>query len=339
LSDPRAVAAGKKVVDPVRQQGKIYWSSFAATIAFAVMLMLWWIHSPGQDHLGSIPLDDDGTWYQNYEPGFELQDHEIFFDGIGHSIEDAQQADIIFLGSSTVLFGIDWRLSEEFERTHHVKLFNMAFAGVTSGEFSLRLIQKWGLHPKLWIINADLLDGKIDNSFFYMFLPGGGNFKNGSPSVVVNTSWIRAFLTVVGRNIRWRWEVALGTLNQISFRSAQNGNWYTDKWPARIGEHPNIDPPVDSSCPENPKEADLARRYLDTIGGTAILIQVPSVIACAQRMDHLASALGVADFTVAPEQFSTIDGGWHLDDRGSRLYTAKLFTWLEQQPAFRRLFP
>jgi hypothetical protein len=56
-------------------------------------------------------------------------------------------------------------------------------------------------------------------------------------------------------------------------------------------------------------------------------------------MDHLASALGIPDFTVAPKQFSTFDGGWHLDNNGSRLYTAKLFAWLEQQPEFRRLFP
>jgi hypothetical protein len=163
---------------------------------------------------------------------------------------------------------------------------------------------------------------QIDNSFFYMFLPGGGNFNNGSPSVVVNTSWIRAFLTVVGRNIRWRWELALGTLNQISFRSAQNGNWYMDKWPGRTADHPNIEPAADPSCPENPQEPDLARRYLDAIGSSAILIQVPTVIACAQRMDHLASALGIPDFTVTPEQFSTIDDGWHLDSKGSRLYTA-----------------
>jgi hypothetical protein len=153
-------AEEEKIVDPLRQRGKFYWPSFLGSVVVALTLVLWWLHSPGQDHLGSISLGRDGTWYQNYEPRFELQEHGLFFDGIGHSIANAQQADIIFIGSSTVLFGIDWRLSEEFERAHHLKLFNMAFAGVTSGDFSLRLLQKWGLHPKLWIINADLLDGK-----------------------------------------------------------------------------------------------------------------------------------------------------------------------------------
>jgi hypothetical protein len=42
---------------------------------------------------------------------------------------------------------------------------------------------------------------------------------------------------------------------------------------------------------------------------------------------------------VTPEAFSTIDNGWHLDDKGSRPYTAKLFAWLEKLPEFRRLFP
>src|ERR1700722_12483391 len=99
-----------------------YWSAFAVTIAILFILNAWWIHSPGQDHIASIPLNGDGAWYHNYEIAFEMQDEEIFYHGIGHSIENAQQADIIFLGFSRMIFAIDWRIFEDFERKHHLKM-------------------------------------------------------------------------------------------------------------------------------------------------------------------------------------------------------------------------
>ena len=80
-----------------------YWLAFVVTIALLFMLTAWWIHSPGQDHIASIPLNGDGTWFHNYEIGFEIQDNDIFFHSIGHSIQNAQQADIIILGSSRAL--------------------------------------------------------------------------------------------------------------------------------------------------------------------------------------------------------------------------------------------
>jgi hypothetical protein len=316
----------------------MYWSGFATTIVLAFALTLGWVYSPGQDHLASISLNGDGAWYQNYELRFEVQDHEIFFHGIGHSIENARQADIIFLGSSRVIFAIDWRVAQEFERKHHVKLFNMSFAGGVSGEFPLRLMRKWGLRPKLWVINADLEEGKITKSFFHMHLPGGGDFKTGSPRHVVTTSWLTAFLTVVGRNVRWRLKMAMGILKNDSYRSAKDGNWYLDNWPLETrDDYPKIDMSGHRSCLENPEEVELARRYFDAIGGAVILIQVPSVIACAARIQHLASALGVPSFTVTPEEYSTSDGGWHLDRKSSRMYTTRFLEWLERLPEFQRL--
>jgi hypothetical protein len=325
---------------PKRWQGTKYWSAFVVTIALALIMILWATYSPGQDHFASISLNGDGTWYHNYERGFEIQDQEIFFDGIGHSIENAQQADIIFLGPSTVLFGIDWRLLEEFERKHHVKMFNMGFAGIGSGEFSLRLVKKWGLHPKLWIIHADMYQGKITNSFFYMFLGVGGGFRAGAPGRVVHAGWLQAFLTVAGRNIRWRWKMALGLIGHDSYRSAKSGNWYLDDWPNQmLTTNATIETWLDLTCPENSEEAGLAKRYFEQLGGAFILIQVPSVLACSPRIQHLASALGVPAFNVVPEEYSSGDGGGHLDRKSSRMYTARFFAWLEQLPEFQRLFP
>lgn len=308
-------------------------------MAVIPMLFLWWMYEPGQDHLGSISLNGDGSWFHNYELAFEIQDQDIFFAGIGHSIENAQQADIIFLGPSTLLFGIDWRLFEEFEQKHHIKMFNLGLAGVGSGEFSLRLMRKWGLRPKMWVIHADMYEGKFAHSFFRMVLADHREFGAGSPARAVKASSTRAHLRVFGRNIRWRVKSAIGLLKRDPYRSAKTGNWYLNNWQAHMWEdNPAIKSWVGETCPENPEEIAAAKPYLEAIGGTTILIQVPSVISCAQRIRELAAALGVPSFTVDAAQFTSNDGGGHLDAKGARKYSTMFFAWLEQQPEFQRLF-
>ena len=137
----------------------------------------------------------------NYERNFRIQDNDIFFHGIGRSIRNAQLADIIFLGTSRPLFAVDWRLFEQFEQKHHLKMFNMAFAGVPSGEFALRIIQKWGLKPKMWVIDLYAGSGEpsdlIDNSFFNTSLLSA--FKSSGTAEVASYSRLRSYRNVLGR--------------------------------------------------------------------------------------------------------------------------------------------
>src|SRR5262249_52035328 len=155
-------------------------------IALLLMLTVWWTYSPGQDHIASIPLNGDGTWYHNYEIAHEIQDQEIFYHGIGQSIHNAQQADIIFLGSSRLIFGIHREVFDDFARKHHLKMFNMGLAGVTNGEFSLRIIRRFGLRPKLWVINTDRDVNDFRFGFFFMALQSPPDFGDGAPARVVN---------------------------------------------------------------------------------------------------------------------------------------------------------
>jgi hypothetical protein len=126
----------------------------------------WLLYSPGQDHIGAIPLDGDGTWYHNYGIGAQIQDTEVLYHDIGESIANARMADIIFLGWSRLIFGLDWRVFEAFEKAHNIKMFNLAFAGVGSGEFSRLVIEKFGLHTKLWVINSDRDLPLVSTGFF-----------------------------------------------------------------------------------------------------------------------------------------------------------------------------
>jgi hypothetical protein len=323
-------------------------------IAFLFLLVAWWAYSPGQDHPASISLDGDGSWYRNYEIGNEIQDHDIFYHGIGHSIENAQQADIIFLGNSRLIFGLDWRLFEAFERKHRLKLFNMAFAGIRGGDFALQIIRKWSLRPKMWVINLDR-DPKNDRiGFFSTGLVSPDAFGASATLSVVNSTRMQAFGRVVSRNIRWRLKMMAGLFKEHNpYRSANTGNWYIDTWPNHASDrnapikllqlnHPDGNvrqmERLDSSCSRLPEEQENAEHYINAIGGTVILIQVPNAFACDPQIHELAAGLAVPAFVLDSTQFTSNDGGGHLDQVSARKYSDMLFAWLEGLPEFQRLF-
>jgi hypothetical protein len=329
--------------------------AFAAPIALLFMLVAWWTYSPGQDHAASISLDGDGSWYRNYEIGNEIQDHDIFYHGIGHSIENARQADIIFLGNSRLIFGLDWRLFEEFERKHQLKMFNMAFAGIRGGDFALQIIRKWSLRPKMWVINLDR-DPKDDRlGFFSTGLMSPDAFGASATLSVVNSSRMQGFWRVVSRNIRWRLKMAMGLFkNYNPYRSAKTGNWYIDSnWPNYASDRNapikflqlnhadgNIQriERLDASCSTLPEEHENASHYIDAISSTTVLIQVPNAFACDPQIRELAAKLVVPALVLESTQFTSFDGGGHLDQISGRKYSKMLFAWLERLPQFRRLF-
>jgi hypothetical protein len=55
-----------------------------------------------------------------------------------------------------------------------------------------------------------------------------------------------------------------------------------------------------------------------------------------QSRRWLANSKG-SGILVAFEEYSTSDGGWHLDRKSSRMYTTRLLEWLERLPEFQRL--
>lgn len=347
------IAASLRESQASASERRRFWSAFGITAIALLIALAWWVHAPNQDQFASIPMNGDGSWFFDYELGREMQDPEILYDGIGHSIENAQQADIIFIGWSRLLFGLDWRVVDQFAQQHHLKIFNLGIASVYSGDFYLRIIQKWHLHPKLWVINTDRDLKDFHSGFFYMTLDNGPG-----PDMlerVIRHGWLTSYKNVIGRNIRWRAELSLGLLRPFQYRSASNGNWALDTWPNyRSDKNPPIalksfavvngvlvasDRASDPACPALPEEVTSAKDYIREIGGAVTLIQMPSEFACAQRVHEIAHAVGVSAFTVDPTQFSSVDGGGHLDGIGAHKWSTRFFAWLAQSPEFQHAFP
>src|SRR5208282_5877449 len=71
-------------------------------------------------------------------------------------------------------------------------------------EFSRRVVRKWSIRPKLWLIN-------VDDQFVPFFSHSLElSIGNGSEAIApLGYTRLRSLVNVIGRNLRWRIEDAL----------------------------------------------------------------------------------------------------------------------------------
>jgi hypothetical protein len=302
-------------------------------IGWAVIVGMF-CYSGGQDHFAAIPLNGNGNWYGNYViKDMQILDSDIYFHGIGRSIEHARAADLLFLGTSRVVFGLNWRVFDAFAQKHQVGMFNMGFAGVMSANFSRMLIHRWDLKPRLWVIDIYADPTNSFASSFFNPAAGLGAFE--SPSIARDK--IEAYANVGITDLRWRVKMALGIDEPASYRSDETGNWYVDRWPNYLRTDLPKMGKGKTDCPADPREISAARNLVDEIGGDILLTQTPSIFSCQQRVHEIADALGAPFFAPDPLGYSTTDGGGHLDGISSARYSAELFAWMEKTDQFQRL--
>ncbi len=325
-----------------------YWKYYIYSLFAVAICVGLFLYEPGQDHVGAISMNGDGSWYRSYyserSVSTEAHDRDVLFYGIGRSIEHLRQADIVILGHSMPLFAFDWRMIEGFTRKHGVRIFNMASSGDVSGEFLLRTIRKHAIHPFLFVINAD----DYIKSFFHPFL----RTDCGEAGFVIKYGRWQAFKNVLSRNIRWRMEDRIRSIIPssmadalfpnnviINYRSARHGSWYNDLWPLfNDPSKSTVTNTREPDCHATETDFDEASQYLDALGNShVVLTLVPHATSCRPRVREIAERMGVPFIDVDPNGMTYIDGGGHLDARGARLFTAEFLRQLEQTPAFLAL--
>lgn len=300
----------------------------------------------GNDHFAAITLNGDASYYRSYGDwlAIEVQDRDIFYHKIGRSIDYARKADIIMLGHSMLMWGLSEDLIKRFEAKHGVRIYNMSFAGVASGEFARRIAKRWGLHPKIWIINAD----DQAASFFSPALDDFGPWKS-TTIETVNYDRFTALQRVCGRNLRWRIGDFLAHIespsikkscfsseNKSIWRSISNGNWNLDKLSIYTNENnPLIKVKRPQDCHAQGDEITYARQYLKEMGGSVVLMLIPSENFCPQRVREIAKELRLETIIPLKTAYPTADGGQHLDKKGARDFTQYLLAELEKTKTFK----
>jgi hypothetical protein len=298
------------------------------------------------DFFSEIEKDSDGDWYRDYGGRQipQIQDEDIFFSNVGHSVAAAKAADVVFLGPSFVSYAIDRQTLQSSAQLANLKIYNMAFVGIRGGEFSRLVIKRWGIRPALWIINAD--------DQFVHFFSNDLDLTIGpekTPITAVQRNRVRGWLTVIGRDLRWRMEDLEAAYHQENYsltppffglyRNVTNGDMLLDANPsyAASGNKP-MRLARDENCHTNPAVIDYARKFLKEVGGSVVLTVVPHSQACVQQARELAVALNVELIAPPVDGMTSVDGGGHLDKNGARIFTSYLARELVKTAAFKRAF-
>jgi hypothetical protein len=319
----------------------LYLAVFAATLALLTSAFLVW-GLKGRDHFGSFSLNGDTDFYRDFAGRAvpEIQDQELFYHNLGGSVAAARKADIIFLGPSFVSYALDKTVLRQFEAAHGRQVYNMSFIGIRGGEFSRRIITRWGIRAPLWVINAD-------DQFIHFFSTALDLTLGPTTTTIPATrhSRFRGFLSVAARNMRWRAEdyfsyyrTGDGSVHGI-YRSISTGDATVDVNPQYVADT-NKEIPFDRSrdCHTNPETIAIARQYLEDIGGRVVLTLVPHSQYCPAQAYELAKALGIEILVPPDARYTTVDGGGHLDRKGAVKFTNFLMTELVKTDAYQNRF-
>jgi hypothetical protein len=296
----------------------------------------------GHDHFASASLNGDIDFYRDFAGRAvpEIQDQELFYHNIGGSVAAAKKADIIFLGPSFVSYALDKTVLRQFEAAHGRRVYNMSFIGIRGGEFSRRIITRWGIKAPLWVINAD-------DQFIHFFSTALDLTLGPTTTIIPATSHsrLRGFLSVAARSMRWRAEDYLsyyrtgdGSTHGI-YRSISTGDATIDVNPRYVADT-NKEIPFDRSrdCHTDPKTIAIARQYLEDIGGRVVLTLVPHSQYCPTQAYELAKALGVEILVPPDAGYTTVDGGGHLDRKAAIKFTNFLMAELLKTGAYQNAF-
>jgi hypothetical protein len=322
---------------------------FSVLVALGVVMACWGL--VGRDHFAAITSGHGPTWYQDLGGAAvtEIQDQDIFFHDIGSSVDSLKRADVVIVGSSLVAFAIDGTVAKNILGSKYgLSFYNLSFVGISSGEFTRRILEKYHIRPKLLIINAD--DGGGGGNFF-----GRGIQRSFSADVkaiaATEHNWIMAFKEVARRNLRWRLEGLFKTFFHsaaleredrvpipLFYRDAATGDADMAAFPG----YENIDNQAtlikrNPDCHTTDDVIGRARDFVRDIGGDVILTIIPNTHYCQQQAREIADKLGIELVLPGKLTYSSWDGGGHFDRRGSFEFTTDLISALEKTATFRRV--
>jgi hypothetical protein len=311
--------------------------SLAVMLALAAVSgFLFW------QRIASIPDETNPGWYRDFGGRTvpEIHDQDIFYHNIGRSVASAKAADIVILGPSFSTYAFDRERLRQFSAARGLKVYNMSFIGIRSGEFSRRIIERWGIRAPLWLIN-------VDDQFVHFFsrkteLTIG---PVAEPIRTLNLTRLQGFKSAAGRTLRWRYEdwIAAGRNGRKTpfglYRSVETGDVNLDVNPRYVAnDNALLKISRDPNCHASDETVEIGRQFLKEIGGAAVLTLVPHSQYCPLQAQELAKGLGVEVILPPVDGYATVDGGGHLDRRSAAIFTEFIMSRLAETKAYKQAF-
>jgi len=156
---------------------------------------------------------------------------------------------------------------------------------------------------------------------------------------------MRARYDVIRRNLRWRYE-EFGAANRLIapkagvipsfYRSDETGAADMSSFPRFLADdNPRVKMTRDPDCHTTPEAIATARDFVRSVGAPVVLTIVPNFHGCLTQVREIAEAVGVEIALPARTDYSSWDGGGHLDRNGAIEFTRDLVSALEKTAAFQ----
>ncbi len=251
---------------------------------------------------GVIPPSND--YYLAYSNG-AVDDYVLYHD-MDHVMNYVKKADVLFLGNSRVKHAFLRDTLAPFFRAKSLKYYVMGFGYVESVGFPKAIMEKYSLHPKWVVVNADPHFFASDSSLFASKVMKSTSFDG----------WKFRFETETSYQVRRRlhhWIPELLPVKRaadwIEFRSISDGTLFLSSYDGE--ERAVVTEGLGNQ--EFSKSLETARQFkklLDENGTTMVMTVIPPSPSVTGRA--IAKALGVTFLEPNVEGLETIDGS-HLN--------------------------
>ncbi len=313
---------------------------FGVTLASLHLSGLWLASNTEAFSYASVgyqpPSLPPGTWYLEQGAQVNAFSQELFYYGAGESIDHAREADILFLGSSRMQFGVSWTLLQPWCESRGLSCYQMGFGHGEPMPLPKAVMERHDLRPALVVANVDRFFAPRPSDYGARImdasLPVGlaQRLAVSTPSLF-NLELMPHFIPPApeGSDLVWGRQSS----SQV-FRSVEHGGWFAPEIPSKAFPVASPDP---ADAPTD-REIQLCRDFADWLegrGGELVLIGVhTSTRNLGPMLPALAEAAQVTAVPVDAAGLETFDES-HLTPGSAERYTRELLEGLEKTQAFQ----
>jgi hypothetical protein len=121
------------------------------------------------------------------------------------------------------------------------------------------------------------------------------------------------------------------------FRNSENGDSDMRFFPRYLSESNNaVVIQREPVCHTRPEFIENAREFVRELGGVIVFTVIPSLHYCEMQAREIAAAVGPDVAISGRIDYTSWDGGGHLDARGAAQFTEDLIAALAKTAAFKR---
>lgn len=297
--------------------------------ALATLTSAAWMTMPGLDrrikHIVLAERPPGLDYYLAHDRGGHLDHHVLYHGTDPVAMSHLKDADILFVGTSRMMFAIRSRILTPWAIAHGVDYYALGFGHRDGDQWVLDVIRKHDLRPRLVVVNVDGFFGndrspwadrvRKDSAFgaYKAQLEGelGHEARRAIHQIIPN------WLDLYGRP-----GFAFGR-EFIAYRSRENGTWAISPWP-----QPSMEAPAQDygTGPVGNRVAEAARAFkseLDRRGAHMVLTYVPTPQDEGGNPVAIGALLGVPVVGMNVDGLTSHDGS-HLSEESAVFWSRRL---------------